>query len=161
MSCDSAIILLCVLLKKKFHTSSASPVISPFSPIQLCATLWTVVCHALLSMGFSRQEYWSGLPFPSSGERPNPGIEPACLTFPALAGRVPYHQRHLRSSVCRWADRFTFLCLSLLVYQRETVALRTHQKMVRIKTTHAQCLHRAANSKCSANSNQIPTTSPM
>jgi len=45
----------------------------------LCLTLatsWTVACQAPLYMGFSRQEYWSGLPFPSSGDHPNPGIEP-------------------------------------------------------------------------------------
>ena len=40
------------------------------------ATQWTVAYHAPLSMGFSRQEYWSGLPFPSSEDLPNPGIEP-------------------------------------------------------------------------------------
>ena len=39
-------------------------------------TLWTVACQAPLSMGFSRQEYWSGLPFPSPGDLPDPGIEP-------------------------------------------------------------------------------------
>ena len=39
-------------------------------------TPWTVACHAPLSMGFSRQEYWSGLPFPSPGDLPDPGIEP-------------------------------------------------------------------------------------
>ena len=39
-------------------------------------TLWTVACQAPLSMGFSRQEYWSGLPFPFQGDLPNPGIEP-------------------------------------------------------------------------------------
>ena len=50
-------------------------------------TLWTVAHQASLSMGFSRQEYWSGLPCPPSGDLPNPGIEPAYLAFPALAGR--------------------------------------------------------------------------
>ena len=40
------------------------------------ATLWTVPCKASLSMGFSRQEYWSGLPFPSPEDLSNPGIEP-------------------------------------------------------------------------------------
>ena len=40
------------------------------------ATPWTVACQALLSMGFSRQEYWSGLPFPSPGNLPDPGIKP-------------------------------------------------------------------------------------
>ena len=44
-------------------------------------TSWTVARQAPLSMGFSRQEYWSGWPFPSSGDLPNPGIEPASLRF--------------------------------------------------------------------------------
>ena len=42
-------------------------------------TLWTVACQAPLSVGFPRQEYWSGLPFPYSGELPNQGIEPHLL----------------------------------------------------------------------------------
>ena len=49
--------------------------------VQLFATLWTIAQQAPPSMGFSRQEYWSGLPFPSPGDLPNPGIEP---TSPAL-----------------------------------------------------------------------------
>ena len=53
------------------------------SHVQLFATLWTAVLQALLSMGFPRQEYWSGLPFPLPGDLSNPGIEP---TSPALAG---------------------------------------------------------------------------
>ena len=48
------------------------------------ATPGTVVCQALLSTGFPRQEYWSRLPFPSPGDLPNPGIEPMS---PAMAGR--------------------------------------------------------------------------
>ena len=40
------------------------------------ATPWTIACQAPLSVGYSRQEYWSGLPFPSPGDLPNPGIEP-------------------------------------------------------------------------------------
>ena len=47
-------------------------------------TSWTVACQAPLSMGFSRQEYWSGWSFPSPGDLPDPGIEPKS---PALAGR--------------------------------------------------------------------------
>ena len=46
---------------------------------KLCPTLvtpWTVACQVPLSMGFSRQEYWNGLPFPSPGDLPNPGIKP-------------------------------------------------------------------------------------
>ena len=48
-------------------------------------TLWTETCQAPLSMEFSRQEYWSGLPCPSPGDLPDPGIEPSTLTSPALA----------------------------------------------------------------------------
>ena len=48
--------------------------------------MWTVVHQAPLSMGFSRQEYWSGLPCPSPGYLPNPGVEPASFMSPALAG---------------------------------------------------------------------------
>ena len=51
------------------------------------ATPWTTVHQTLLSMGFSRQGCWSGLPFPFPGHLPNPGIEPASLASPALAGR--------------------------------------------------------------------------
>ena len=51
------------------------------------ATPWTATLRASLSMGFSRQEYWSGLPCPPPGDLPNPGIEPASLASPALAGR--------------------------------------------------------------------------
>ena len=46
------------------------------SRVQLFVTPWTVAYQAPLSMGFSRQEYWSGLPFPSPGDLPDPGIEP-------------------------------------------------------------------------------------
>ena len=60
--------------------------LSRFSCIRLLATLWTVVRQAPLSMGFSRQEYWSGLPFPSPGDLPDPGLEPASPVSPALAG---------------------------------------------------------------------------
>ena len=59
-------------------------VLSRFSYVCLCATLWTVARQAPLSIGFSRQEYWSGLPCPPSGDLPNPGIELVSL---ALTGR--------------------------------------------------------------------------
>ena len=60
---------------------------SCFSRVQLVVTLWTVACQTPLSMGFSRQEFWSGLPCPSPGDLPNAGIELASLTSPASAGR--------------------------------------------------------------------------
>ena len=55
------------------------------SHIQLFETLWTV--DAPPSMGFPRQEYWSGLPFPSPGNLPYPGIEPTSPVSPACTGR--------------------------------------------------------------------------
>ena len=54
------------------------------SCVLLFATLWTVAYQAPLSMKFSRQEYWGGLPFPPPGDLPNPGIKP---DSPVLAGR--------------------------------------------------------------------------
>ena len=50
--------------------------VKSLSRVRLFANLWTVAHQAPLSLGFSRQEYWSGLPFPSPGDLPNPGIEP-------------------------------------------------------------------------------------
>ena len=51
---------------------------------QSCATPWTTARQAPLHMGFSRQEYWSGLPFPSPGDPPDPEIEPGSPTLQAL-----------------------------------------------------------------------------
>ena len=59
--------------------------VSHFSHVWLCATLWMVTCQAPLSVGFSRQEYWSGWPCPSPGDLPDPGIEPESLMPLALA----------------------------------------------------------------------------
>ena len=56
------------------------------SHIQLSVAPWTVASQAPLSMEISRQEYWSGLPFLTSVDLPNPGIEPMSLASPALAG---------------------------------------------------------------------------
>ena len=52
--------------------------------VRLFATLWTIVCQAPLSVGFSRQEYWSGLPCPPPGDLPDLGIEPTTPASPAL-----------------------------------------------------------------------------
>ena len=72
-------------------------VLSSFSRVRPFATLWTVACQAPLSTGFSRQEYWSGLPCPPPGDLPTPGIEP---TSPALAAGLfttsaTWEARHL------------------------------------------------------------------
>ena len=62
--------LLCLPLEQKLLKQKV--LVTQLSPT-LC---WTVACQALLSMGFSRQEYWSGLPFPPSGDLPNLRIKP-------------------------------------------------------------------------------------
>ena len=59
--------------------------VKSLSRVRLFATPWTVSHQASPSMGFSRQEYWSGLPFPSPGDLPDPGIEPTSLTLEADA----------------------------------------------------------------------------
>ena len=76
-------IYICILLQKHIYGC--------FSPVQLFATLWSMACKALLSMIFSKQESWSGLPYPPPGVLPDPGIEPMPLTSPALPSRFSHH----------------------------------------------------------------------
>ena len=61
-------------------------VLSRFSCVQLFVMPWTIAHQAPMSMGFSREECWSGLLCPPPGDLPGPGIEPTSLTSPALAG---------------------------------------------------------------------------
>ena len=65
------------------YVPSISLCVKLLSRVRLSATPWTVARQAPPSMGFSRQEYWSGLPFPSPGDLPNPGIEPRSPTLQA------------------------------------------------------------------------------
>ena len=67
-----------------------------FSCVQLFETLWTVTCQAPRSMGFSRQEYWRGLPYPSPVHLPDTGIELASLMSPGVSLMSPaiIKQRH-------------------------------------------------------------------
>ena len=73
----------CVTLWKSFDTLAS---VSPLSCVQLFATPWTVAYQAHPSMGFSRREYWIGLPFPSPGDLLDPGIKPG---YPALQADTP------------------------------------------------------------------------
>ena len=63
------------------------PYVCMLSHIQLFAAAWAVACQAPLSMGFSKQEYWSRLPCPPPGDLSDPGIKPTSLTSPTWAGR--------------------------------------------------------------------------
>ena len=69
------------------------------SRVWLCVTPWTVAHQAPLSVKFSRQEYWSGLPFPPPGDLPDPGIEPTSLTSPALAFFTIWATREAHTAV--------------------------------------------------------------
>ena len=60
---------------------------------QLFVTPWTVAHQAPLSMGFSRQEYWSGLPCPTPGDLPNPGIKHTSFTSPCIGVLYPLNQQ--------------------------------------------------------------------
>ena len=62
------------------------------------ATPWIVAYQATLSMGFSRQEYWSGLPFPSLGDRPEPGIKPGSPALDDLTSEPPSFKNRLMSA---------------------------------------------------------------
>ena len=66
----------------------ASQVVLVIKNLPTNAVQWTVACQAPLSIGFSRQKYWSGLPCPTPGDLPDPGIKPLFLMPPALTGRL-------------------------------------------------------------------------
>ena len=74
------------------------------SLVQLSATLWTVARQVPLSMGFPRQEYWGGLPFPPPGNLPNPGTESVSLMSPTLACGF------LTTTATREANFFSNMC---------------------------------------------------
>ena len=88
-------------LEEHYRRSTCSRVLSH---ILLFVTPWTVAQQASLPMRFSRQEYWNGLPFPSSGDLPDPGIEPASLASPVLKGRFFHHCATWEAQSCSTLD---------------------------------------------------------
>ena len=87
------------------------------SHIRLSVISWTVARQAPLSMGFSRQEYWSGLPCPPPGDLPNPGIEPVSLNVSCIAGGffattatwgAHANNKHIQNIKCNTSKRETF-----------------------------------------------------
>ena len=84
-------------------------VLSRFNCVRLFATPWTVAFHAPLSMNFSMQKYWSGLPCPPPGHPPNLGIKPATLMSPELAvGSLPLMSPEKPSGYWRTLKRGTY-----------------------------------------------------
>ena len=94
-SCKTPIHSLCFSLSlflkciSSCHSACGTSVPCCFSHVQLFVTPWTVAHQAPLSIGFSRQEYQSGLSFPPPGDLSKPGIKPTSLRSPALAGSLP------------------------------------------------------------------------
>ena len=83
----------------KLYPYKAKVKVKSLSHVQLFATPWTVAYQAPLSMGFSRQEYWSGLPLPSAGDLPDPGMEPGSPAFQAdaLTSEPPGKPRSMKN----------------------------------------------------------------
>ena len=115
-----------VCVRTLVHTRTCTPT-HTLSCIWLFATPWTLPHEAPLSMGFSRQEYWSGLPFPSPGALPNPGIKsvsPALQVMSLLLGHLGSPPLGNRERICsqafllcslgsRWAKNFQMYKLDL------------------------------------------------
>ena len=97
--------------------------VKSLSRVQLFETPWTVAYQAPLSMEFSRQEYWSGLPFPSPGDLPNPGIEPRSPTLQAdtLPSEPPGNTSICVHQIeCIFRRYYSILCASFSwEYQKE------------------------------------------
>ena len=92
-------------------------VLSHFSCVQLFLALWTVANRSPLPMGFSQQEYWSGLPGEDPGNLPDPGVEPASLMSPALAGRffttsATWEPPGFHTFIHKWSSGTPFAYLS-------------------------------------------------
>ena len=77
--------------------------VKSLSHVQLSATPWTAAHQAPLSMGFSRQEYWSGVPCPPPGDLPDLKIELVSLMSPALAGEFFTTEQPGKPQIIQWA----------------------------------------------------------
>ena len=102
------------ILQYSFFKSQLKYMCEHAQLLQSCWTLcdlWTIASQAPLSTGFSRQEYWSGLPYLPPGDLPDPGIEPTSLVSPALAGR------YFTSGVTWEANQTTREFPSLLIFE--------------------------------------------
>ena len=94
--------MISIILKCNFNSNiSNSSSCSVTKSCQTLCNLWTIACQAPLSMGFSRQEYWSGLPFPPPGDLSHPEIEPVS---PPLAGRFFTTRAIWEVPTCLWTS---------------------------------------------------------
>ena len=86
-----------IKLVELYKSSKVNICVKSLSCVRLFATLWTGARQAPLSRGFSRQEYWSGLPFPSPGDLPNPGIEPGSAVCRQTLYPLSHQGSHLQN----------------------------------------------------------------
>ena len=109
-----SVVSACLPYFPRFGHESKSESIKLLSCVQLFVTPWTIVHQAPLPMEFSRQEYWSGLSSPSSGDLPNPGIEPRSPTLQAdsFPSQPP---RKLKSGYIKLLILVLFLKTSMLI----------------------------------------------
>ena len=110
--------------------------LSCFNLVWLFATLWAIAHQAPLSMRFSRQEYWSGLLFPSLGDLPDSGIEPESPMSPALAGwsfttSTYIWQKYLYICLCVYICVHTHTYIYVYIYK--TKSIRRQQAMIFLK----------------------------
>ena len=114
------------MLKKIWEAlSRAFYFVCVLSHVQLFVTLWTIDHQVPLSMGFPRQEYWNGLPFPAPGDLPNPGIKPSLLSL------LHWQEDSLPSepSGNHLVEHSRFQIL-LFVYRKKYVCLNMHLQYV-------------------------------
>ena len=101
------------------------------SRVRLFATLWTVAHQAPPSMGFSRQEYWSGLPFHSPGDLPNPGIEPGspaleadALTFEPPGKPIALYKCSSSKTIAKNNDDYIYIYIYIYI----CIYIHTHME---------------------------------
>ena len=116
-----------------------------FSPVRLFGILWAIACQAPLSVGFPKQEYWSRLPFPPSGDLPNPGIEPSSLISPTIAGEffitsATWEASDLQVNTCCMKGCHLPFCSSFLAPPSRQVAPCGSMQTSQQKHSQAFCL---------------------
>ena len=138
-------------------------VLSVFSRVRLFVAPWTVAHQAPLSIGFSRQEYWSGLPCPFPGDLPNPGTEPECPASPALPVDSLWLS-HWRSPVMAQFSSVHFSCsvASTLCdpMNRSTPGLPVHHQLPEFTQTHVHQVSDAIQPSHSLSSPSPPAPNP-
>ena len=105
-----------------------------FSCVQLFLIPWIIVHQAPMSMDFSRQEYWSGLPFSTPRDLPDPGVEPASLMSPALKGRFFTNEATWEAQLSKTWINYSFSLLYFQLLPSDDSSLSTYLN-IRVSST--------------------------